>query len=121
MAHAWGSINLEDINSEKSYSKKKAYAQSKLANVLFTHSLAKKLEGMYYTLICAAMFRPVILFSLSRKLANVVQYFPLKASIDCLVTASFFTDMCLCRHGCDCLLSPSWSCSDGFVASSEPP
>ncbi|XP_040023654.2 retinol dehydrogenase 12, like [Gasterosteus aculeatus] len=45
MAHSWGSINLEDINSEKSYDKKSAYSQSKLANVLFTRSLAKKLEG----------------------------------------------------------------------------
>ncbi|XP_028289197.1 retinol dehydrogenase 12, like [Parambassis ranga] len=45
MAHAWGSINLEDINSEKSYDKSKAYSQSKLANVLFTRSLAKRLEG----------------------------------------------------------------------------
>ncbi|XP_026219677.1 retinol dehydrogenase 12, like [Anabas testudineus] len=45
MAHSFGSINLEDINSEKSYDKSKAYSQSKLANVLFTRSLAKKLEG----------------------------------------------------------------------------
>ncbi|XP_034022491.1 retinol dehydrogenase 12, like [Thalassophryne amazonica] len=44
-AHTWGSINLEDINSEKSYNKRWAYSQSKLANVLFTRSLAKKLEG----------------------------------------------------------------------------
>lgn len=48
MAHSWGSINLEDINSEKSYDKSKAYAQSKLANVLFSHTLAKKLEGVQY-------------------------------------------------------------------------
>lgn len=45
MAHSWGSINLDDINSEKSYDKQKAYSQSKLANVLFSHSLAKRLEG----------------------------------------------------------------------------
>lgn len=45
MAHTWGSIKLDDINSEKSYDKKAAYSQSKLANVLFTHSLAKILEG----------------------------------------------------------------------------
>ncbi|KAG7231213.1 hypothetical protein INR49_012044 [Caranx melampygus] len=44
-AHVWGSINLEDINSEKSYDKGRAYSQSKLANVLFTRSLAKRLEG----------------------------------------------------------------------------
>ncbi|KAG1944271.1 retinol dehydrogenase [Pimephales promelas] len=45
MAHQWGTINLEDINSEKTYDKKKAYSQSKLANILFTCSLAKRLEG----------------------------------------------------------------------------
>ncbi|XP_026057241.1 retinol dehydrogenase 12 isoform X1 [Carassius auratus] len=45
MAHQWGTINLEDINSEKNYDKQKAYSQSKLANILFTRSLAKKLEG----------------------------------------------------------------------------
>ncbi|XP_023129563.2 retinol dehydrogenase 12-like [Amphiprion ocellaris] len=45
MAHSWGSINLEDINSEKSYDKRKAYSQSKLANILFSRSLAKRLEG----------------------------------------------------------------------------
>lgn len=45
MAHKWGAINLEDINSEKSYDKRKAYSQSKLANILFTRSLAKRLEG----------------------------------------------------------------------------
>uniref|UniRef100_A0A8C1G0L6 Retinol dehydrogenase 12, like n=1 Tax=Cyprinus carpio TaxID=7962 RepID=A0A8C1G0L6_CYPCA len=45
MAHQWGTINLEDINSEKNYDKQKAYSQSKLANILFTHSLAKRLEG----------------------------------------------------------------------------
>ncbi|XP_055364449.1 retinol dehydrogenase 12, like isoform X2 [Betta splendens] len=44
MAHSYGSINLEDINSEKGYDKGKAYGQSKLANVLFTRSLAKRLE-----------------------------------------------------------------------------
>lgn len=47
MAHSFGSINLEDINSEKSYDKSKAYSQSKLANILFTRSLAKRLEGVY--------------------------------------------------------------------------
>lgn len=46
MAHSWGTINLDDINSEKGYDKKKAYSQSKLANVLFTRSLAKKLQGL---------------------------------------------------------------------------
>lgn len=46
MAHSWSSINLDDINSEKSYDKKAAYSQSKLANVLFTRSLAQRLKGL---------------------------------------------------------------------------
>uniref|UniRef100_A0A3Q1G5F4 Retinol dehydrogenase 12, like n=1 Tax=Acanthochromis polyacanthus TaxID=80966 RepID=A0A3Q1G5F4_9TELE len=45
VAHVLGSINLEDLNSEKSYDKARAYSQSKLANVLFSRSLAKRLEG----------------------------------------------------------------------------
>lgn len=44
-AHRWGGINLDDINSEKSYNKQAAYSQSKLANILFTRALAKRLEG----------------------------------------------------------------------------
>ncbi|XP_056155103.1 retinol dehydrogenase 12, like [Lampris incognitus] len=45
MAHAWGTINIDDINSEKAYDKRAAYSQSKLANILFTRSLAKRLQG----------------------------------------------------------------------------
>ena len=48
MAHSWGTINLDDINSEKGYNKNKAYSQSKLANILFTNLLAKRLEGHRY-------------------------------------------------------------------------
>lgn len=45
LAHKYGEINRSDLNSEKSYSKYKAYSQSKLANVLFTQELAKRLKG----------------------------------------------------------------------------
>lgn len=38
-------IKFEDINDEKSYKPFKAYVLSKLANVLFTRELAKRLEG----------------------------------------------------------------------------
>lgn len=53
MAHLWGSINLEDINFDNGYNKNAAYAQSKLANVLFTRSLAKRLEGVYHAFFTA--------------------------------------------------------------------
>lgn len=43
--HAQGTINFDDLNSEKSYDEGTAYNQSKLANVLFTRELAKRLEG----------------------------------------------------------------------------
>lgn len=45
IAHTRGEINTADLNSEKSYDEAKAYEQSKLANVLFTLELAKRLEG----------------------------------------------------------------------------
>ncbi|XP_037043902.1 retinol dehydrogenase 12-like isoform X1 [Bradysia coprophila] len=45
IAHQWFYMNKDDLNSDKSYSKYQAYSQSKLANVLFTKSLAKRLEG----------------------------------------------------------------------------
>ncbi|XP_058830719.1 retinol dehydrogenase 12-like [Topomyia yanbarensis] len=45
LAHKFGQINKDDLNSEKSYSELGAYNQSKLANLLFTKELAKRLEG----------------------------------------------------------------------------
>lgn len=47
VAHTWSGIHLEDINSERVYSPRKAYGQSKLANILCTRSLAKRLQGMW--------------------------------------------------------------------------
>jgi NAD(P)-dependent dehydrogenase (short-subunit alcohol dehydrogenase family) len=45
VGHYNGHINFEDLNLEKEYGGWKAYGQSKLALVLFTHELAKKLTG----------------------------------------------------------------------------
>src|SRR6266849_3619078 len=45
VGHYNGHINFEDLNLEKEYGGWKAYGQSKLALVLFTHELAKKLQG----------------------------------------------------------------------------
>lgn len=45
VAHRRGQINKEDLNSDKQYDKAAAYNQSKLANVLFTRELARRLQG----------------------------------------------------------------------------
>ncbi|XP_024937928.1 retinol dehydrogenase 13 isoform X5 [Cephus cinctus] len=45
IAHTRGKIKVTDLNSIESYDPGEAYAQSKLANVLFTRELAKRLEG----------------------------------------------------------------------------
>ncbi|XP_003705146.2 retinol dehydrogenase 13 [Megachile rotundata] len=44
-AHKRGHIKLKDLNSEENYEPGDAYAQSKLANILFTRELANKLKG----------------------------------------------------------------------------
>lgn len=52
MVHTSGKLNKEDLNSEKSYSKIGAYSQSKLANILFTRELAKRLQKSIVTVNC---------------------------------------------------------------------
>lgn len=44
-AHRIGRMSFDDLNSEKSYGKWRAYGQSKLANLLFTYELQRKLEA----------------------------------------------------------------------------
>lgn len=48
-AHQRGRINFDDLQMEKGYIGLSAYSQSKLANVLFTYELARKLEGTRVT------------------------------------------------------------------------
>jgi NAD(P)-dependent dehydrogenase (short-subunit alcohol dehydrogenase family) len=44
-AHKGVSINFDDIQFKQKYSGWKAYQQSKLANILFTYELARRIEG----------------------------------------------------------------------------
>ena len=65
-AHSGGNLDFDNLNSEKSYIHWVAYGTSKLANILFTRSLAKRLEG---TRITANSLHPgVIMTELGRHL-----------------------------------------------------
>src|SRR5439155_1106976 len=51
-AHRWGRIEFEDLGRRRRYRGMAVYAQSKLANVLFTYELARRLEGTAVTANC---------------------------------------------------------------------
>jgi NAD(P)-dependent dehydrogenase (short-subunit alcohol dehydrogenase family) len=44
-AHAMGRLDFDDLQSERKYSAQHAYKASKLANVMFTYELARRLHG----------------------------------------------------------------------------
>jgi retinol dehydrogenase 14 len=48
-AHAQGHIEFDDLQGMRSYSGARAYNQSKLANVLFSYELARRLQGTSVT------------------------------------------------------------------------
>jgi retinol dehydrogenase 14 len=43
--HARGRIDFDDLQGERNYSGQRAYSQSKLANVMFTYEVARRLDG----------------------------------------------------------------------------
>ena len=49
IAYRRGVINMDDLNSERSYAPIAVYCKSKLANILFTRGLAKRLQGTNIT------------------------------------------------------------------------
>src|SRR5690242_17778527 len=54
-AHRLGArINLDDLQSERSYNRVAAYSQSKLANLMFTYELQRRLSGAGTTIAVAA-------------------------------------------------------------------
>jgi NAD(P)-dependent dehydrogenase (short-subunit alcohol dehydrogenase family) len=47
-------INFDDLQAERSYSRVAAYSQSKLANLMFTYELQRRLSGAGTTIAVAA-------------------------------------------------------------------
>ena len=51
-AHRRATLHFEDLSFQKGYGAFKAYSQSKLANIVFTYELARRLEGSGVTANC---------------------------------------------------------------------
>jgi NAD(P)-dependent dehydrogenase (short-subunit alcohol dehydrogenase family) len=51
-AHRFGRVDLDDLGSERHYRTMRVYGASKLANILFTYELARRLEGAGVTVNC---------------------------------------------------------------------
>jgi NAD(P)-dependent dehydrogenase (short-subunit alcohol dehydrogenase family) len=51
-AHQSGRINFDDLQGTRKYQGLRAYAQSKLANIMFTSALARRLAGTGVTANC---------------------------------------------------------------------
>lgn len=51
-AHRFGTMNFDDLGGARSYRTMRIYGQSKLANILFTYELARRLDGSAVTVNC---------------------------------------------------------------------
>ena len=72
LAHTRGKIRFDDLQSEQEYSPGPAYARSKLANVLFTRELSKRLDNTDVTV--TAVHPGVVKTELSRHLSFTKSY-----------------------------------------------
>lgn len=52
VAHTRGTLDFDDLNFDRGYAIMRAYSRSKLANVLFTRELARRLAGTGVTVNC---------------------------------------------------------------------
>ncbi len=70
-AHKYGKMRFNDLEGKKSWGSMQSYAQSKLANILFTRRLAKDLEGSGVTANC--LHPGVVNTQLFNKLPGFIQ------------------------------------------------
>lgn len=73
-AHENGKIDFDNLNAEKSYSKFVAYSQSKLACLLFTQELHRKLEVARKNTISVAAHPGVSTTELGRHISKFLYY-----------------------------------------------
>ncbi|XP_048209346.1 retinol dehydrogenase 14 [Perognathus longimembris pacificus] len=87
--YKYGDINFEDLNSEQSYNKSFCYSRSKLANILFTRELARRLEGTNVTvnvlhpgIVRTNLGRHIHIPLLARPLFNLVSWAFFKSPLE---------------------------------------
>ncbi|XP_072234305.1 retinol dehydrogenase 12 [Leuresthes tenuis] len=116
-AHAMGKIQFDDLDGAKGYHPVRAYAQSKLANVLFTRELAKRTEalGVMAVAVDPGIVNTEITRYVRRPLVDLVKAFSFLirtpaegayTTIYCtvtpenqMVTGGFYRD-CACANNC---------------------
>ncbi len=73
-AHENGVIDFDNLNAEKSYSKMTAYSQSKLACLMFTQELSRRLKAVNKNTISVAAHPGVSTTELGRHIPKILYY-----------------------------------------------
>lgn len=73
IAHKNGNINFDDLHSQKEYSKMGAYAQSKLACLMFAYELQRRLDKAGHTTLSVAAHPGVSNTNLGQHFPKIVQ------------------------------------------------
>jgi NAD(P)-dependent dehydrogenase (short-subunit alcohol dehydrogenase family) len=68
-------INFDDLQAERSYSRVAAYSQSKLANLMFTYELARRLSAAATTTIAVAAHPGLAATELTRHTPAIAAFF----------------------------------------------
>jgi NAD(P)-dependent dehydrogenase (short-subunit alcohol dehydrogenase family) len=126
--HAGGHINFDDLQSERGYRREAGYGQSKLANLMFTYELQRRLESAGSPAIAVAAHPGLTRTDLARYLSRVMTAFyvlverPLaqRAAIGALGTLRAATDPAV--HGGEYYGPVRWRGERGYperISSSE--
>lgn len=73
LAHAWKGMNFSDLNYKNSYSARLAYGQSKLACLIFSYELDRRLKAAGEKTLSVAAHPGVSATSLTRYMPKIIQ------------------------------------------------
>lgn len=79
-------LRLEDLFSETNYSSSQAYAQSKLAQIMFTYKLKRVMDSLKWSNVQCFSLHPGIVLSELYEHVNLVKYLPFLVPLIKLVT-----------------------------------